>query len=175
MGSLNKKFYINRFGKKVKKGRKSENEFIIGNITENEKTEISKSKSEYKILNGSVLKGDEIYAIYKINDNINEFEIERIGTKKETFEDFKAHLPVSSCRAVLYLYELNYNSLQIKKLCFISWCPDRARIRDKMIFASIRNNFVKSCQEIDLSISASSPIELNQETIQQKIIYSLNH
>jgi len=56
-----------------------------------------------------------------------------------------------------------------QKLVYISWCPDNAAVRTKMLHGSTTNT-VKSKLGLDKGLQASVPSECEEELLQKKIL-----
>eukprot|EP01084_Bolivina_argentea_P259208 437285_1 len=55
-----------------------------------------------------------------------------------------------------------------KKICFVSWVPDSAKIRNKMVYAAARETFKDSLFGVRRSIFASNEDELNVSILKNK-------
>ena len=75
------------------------------------------------------------YFVYKI-ENSAEVVIDTFGDKSKNYDDFVACLPPDECRYCVF--DLDYittDGRQGNKIVFISWSPDTAKIRQKMVYA----------------------------------------
>lgn len=79
---------------------------------------------------------DNRYFVYKI-ENDAEIVIDTFGDKSKTYDDFCACLPPNECRyGVFDLDFTTQDGRQGNKLVFISWSPDTAKIKNKMVYAA---------------------------------------
>lgn len=79
---------------------------------------------------------DNRYFIYKI-ENDAEIIVDTFGDKSKTYDDFTACLPPNECRyGVFDLDFTTRDGREANKLIFISWSPDTAKIKNKMVYAA---------------------------------------
>lgn len=79
---------------------------------------------------------DNRYFVYKI-ENDAEIVVDTFGDKSKTYDDFTACLPPTECR--YGVFDLDYTTRdgrEANKLIFISWSPDTAKIKNKMVYAA---------------------------------------
>jgi cofilin len=80
----------------------------------------------------------------------------------ETFEKFLSFFPENKCRYAVYNVSLGCMQDNIKamrdKLVFLTWAPDTAKIKDKMMIASSKDSLKKACVGIahDMQFSDES-------------------
>nr|AGA16540.1 actin depolymerising factor 1 [Cryptocaryon irritans] len=81
------------------------------------------------------------YIIYKIDgDNI---VTDSVGNREETFENFIKVIPQNNARYAVFDYYFKTNevpSREIQKLIFIFYCPDTAPLKEKMLYASSKDD-----------------------------------
>lgn len=89
---------------------------------------------DFKLQKGE-FKGSS-YIIYRINDSKDKIIIDQIGEAGKTYEDFVGELPENEPRyaAVDIKFETG-DGRETSKLVLISWVPDTAKIRMKMMYA----------------------------------------
>lgn len=79
---------------------------------------------------------DNRFFVYKI-ENDAEIVVDTFGDKSKTYDDFTACLPPNECRyGVFDLDFVTLDGRQGNKLVFISWSPDTAKIKNKMVYAA---------------------------------------
>lgn len=83
------------------------------------------------------------YAIFFIKDDIH-IDVEVIGAREENYDDFLTNLQaggVKECRYGLFDFEYTYQCegttdlSKKQKLFLMSWCPDTAFIKRKMLYS----------------------------------------
>lgn len=83
------------------------------------------------------------YVIFFIKDE-KQIDVEVIGTRDEEYEQFLANLQVGGageCRYGLYDFEYMHQcqgtseSSKKQKLFLMSWCPDTAKVKKKMLYS----------------------------------------
>lgn len=75
------------------------------------------------------------FFVYKI-ENSSEIVVDTFGDKSKNYDDFVACLPTNECR--YGVFDLDFTTTdgrQGNKIVFISWSPDTAKIRQKMVYA----------------------------------------
>ncbi|KAN0079950.1 hypothetical protein V8E55_009516 [Tylopilus felleus] len=108
------------------------------------------------------------YIIYNLNQGLTEIVVQK-ASKEGDFETFVADLPASECRWAVYDFEYDVGSEgKRNKICFISWSPDDAKVRQKMVFASSREALKRKLDGIAIEIQGTSFDEVTYETILAK-------
>ncbi|KAF8645199.1 hypothetical protein AX16_008026 [Volvariella volvacea WC 439] len=109
------------------------------------------------------------YIIYSLNDSLTEI----VTLKKETstdWEQFLKDLPEDQCRWAVYDFEFEKEGGGLRnKLLFISWSPDNAKIKQKMVFAASRDALRRSLVGIAAEIQATDVDEITRETVLEKV------
>ena len=83
------------------------------------------------------------YIIYKIGDS--SIEVETIGARAETFQDFKTKLPYTDCRYGIFDQEYRtYDGRPASKIWFVSWLPVNSNPYNKMAYTSAKARFRES-------------------------------
>lgn len=101
------------------------------------------------------------YYIYKIQDK-KTIVIEKSGERGETYDDFKASLPENEPRYGLIDLEFETNDGRpTSKLVFISWNPDTAGVRDKMIYSSSKESIKNVLNGVGIHINSTDQAELD--------------
>lgn len=119
-------------------------------------------------MSGVTINGDVVDAFTKVKSGKAKFAVFRISDDKKTvivdensenefkrggsaaaFEQFREALPEKQCRYGVYYAELACKGSDgIKgireKLIFVTWAPDNAGIRDKMLIASSKDSLKKA-------------------------------
>jgi len=95
------------------------------------------------------------FIIYRVTDDKKKIGVEKIADKKsqgtstsqEEFGEFAQALPSDDCRYAVYDFSYPGVEGQVKdKLLFISWCPDTAPIKSKMLYASSKDGLKKKLE-----------------------------
>ena len=67
------------------------------------------------------------FLIFKIGDD--EVEVERVGERGETFEDFKMALPFTDARYGIFDQDyLTHDGRPASKIWFVSWLPSNSTV-----------------------------------------------
>jgi len=113
------------------------------------------------------------YIIYKLNKENTQIVIEKVSQGGD-YEDFLEDLPAYECR--WGVFDLEYRKetaegepiVKYNKLMFVHWCPDTAKIKDKMVFASSKEALRRSLVGIPIEIQASEYSDVAKETVVAK-------
>lgn len=124
----------------------------------------------------TVKNGKSKYCIFRIADNEksiivdeNECPTYKRNANPEDFESFRSQFPSNKCRYGIFISQLACcGSDGIKgyrdKIIFITWAPDTARIKDKMMIAASKEAIKKSCVGIhyDFQFSCEADSEASE-------------
>jgi cofilin len=103
-----------------------------------------------------------------LNGDESEIVIER-SVESETWENFVAGLPKNDCRYIVYDFDYEPAEGGIrKKIIFIFWSPDVAKIRAKMIYASSEES-LQSKLNVQTRIQANDFSDLDFDSILSRI------
>jgi cofilin len=83
---------------------------------------------------------------------------------KDDYEEFLSELPENDCRWAVYdfKYELPEGGKRTKIL-FVSWTPDIAPVRKRMVFASSKSALTRSLVGVAAEVQATDLDDLNYE------------
>jgi len=113
------------------------------------------------------LKKKHKYIIFKLNDT--KTEIVPLKTSSGDYDEFLEDLPETECRWAVYDLEFtNEEGGLRKKIVFVNWSPDDAKIKDKMVTASSRDALRRSLVGISTDIQATDFSEVAYETVLEK-------
>jgi cofilin len=91
--------------------------------------------------------------------------IEKQGSIDKTYDDFVADLPEDDCRYGLIDLEFETDDGRpTSKLVFISWNPDTASIRPKMLYSGSKEAIKSALMGVGIHINATDHSELDLET-----------
>ena len=104
------------------------------------------------------------YFTYLIKDK-KVIEIDKQGPITATYDDFVKDLPENDCRyGVIDLEFESEDGRPTSKLVFISWNPDTASVRSKMVYAGSKEAMKSALQGVGININATDYSELDLET-----------
>ncbi|KNG91710.1 actin depolymerizing factor [Aspergillus nomiae NRRL 13137] len=103
------------------------------------------------------------YIIYGLNSSNTEITVLKTSPS-DSYDDFIADLPETECRWVVYdlEYETEGNH-KANKVVFISWSPEYAKIKQKMLYASAGDALRRELSGIAAQISATEYNEVAYE------------
>lgn len=91
--------------------------------------------------------------------------IEKQGPREATYEDFVADLPENECRYGLIDIEFESDDGRpTSKLVFITWNPDTASVRLKMLYSGSKEAIKSALVGVGIHINATDHSELDFET-----------
>lgn len=103
------------------------------------------------------------YFIYKI-ENKKTIVIEKQGELSKTYDDFIEELPENDCRYGLIDIEFETSDGRpTSKIIFISWNPDTAPVRPKMLYAGSKDALKAALVGVGIHINATDHSELDFE------------
>jgi len=87
-----------------------------------------------------------------------------MGSIDKTYDDFVADLPEHDCRyGLIDLDFLAKDGRQTSKMVFISWNPDTAPVRSKMIYSGSKEVIKSALNGVGIHINATDYSELDLE------------
>eukprot|EP00986_Skeletonema_menzelii_P016433 scaffold14557_cov133-Skeletonema_menzelii.AAC.5 len=104
------------------------------------------------------------YFIYEIKDK-KTITIEKQGAREKTYDDLVEELPENDCRYVLI--DIDFESSDgrpTSKIVFITWNPDTAKIRSKMLYSGSKEALKSALTGVGIHINATDHSELDFET-----------
>jgi len=108
------------------------------------------------------------YILFNLNKDNTEIIVEKTSTATD-YDAFLADLPEGECRWAAYDFEFEKEGAGKRtKLCFISWVPEDAKVKQKMLFASSREAIRRSLVGIHVEIQATEYSEVTYEAVLEK-------
>ncbi|KAH9065452.1 actin depolymerizing factor [Lactarius vividus] len=104
------------------------------------------------------------YILFTLNKEKTEIVVEKASIGGD-YEDFTEDLPALECRWAVYDLEFDTEDGKRNKLVFVSWSPDGAKIKDKMVAASSKDALRRSLVGIAVDIQATDFSEVERETV----------
>lgn len=117
------------------------------------------------------------YVIFNIRDE-KQIDAEVIGERDAEYDQFLEDLQkggTGECRYGLYDFEYMHQhqgtteSSKKQKLFLLLWCPDTAKIKMKMLYASSFDALKKSLVGVQKYIQASDLSEASKESVEEKL------
>merc|ERR1712045_157259 len=114
------------------------------------------------------------YVTFMIADG--KIKVDKIGDRESTYDQFLADLCVKDgdaddCRYAIYDYEYVVHAQGTEashrsRLFLVSWCPDSARIKKKMIYAASFDSLKKAFTGVQKIIQANGADEVEQTYVE---------
>jgi len=105
------------------------------------------------------------YFIFKIGSDKKSIIIEKKGALDKEYDDLVSDLPETDCR--YGLIDLDFETddgRPTSKLVFISWNPDTASVRTKMLYSGSKEAIRSALTGVGIHINATDYSELDFET-----------
>lgn len=117
------------------------------------------------------LKKKSKYIIYAISDDSKEIVVEKVS-ESQSYDDFLEDLPAGSCRYAVYDFEYDLADSEGKrnKICFFTWSPDEAKIKNKMVYAASKRALREALVGIALEIQGTDASEVAFNTVLEKAL-----
>jgi len=109
------------------------------------------------------------YVLYKLSDDLKEIVVEKKSTATD-YEEFIGDLPENDCRWAVYDLEYDTDDGKRNKIFFISWSPDSAKVKSKMLYASSRDALRRSLQGIAKELQGTEYSEVAYEVALEKAL-----
>lgn len=122
--------------------------------------EVTSAFNDFKLQQGDKLR----FMIYAI-ENKKTIVISEKGERSKTFDDFCAALPDDDCR--YGLVDLDFTTTDgrpTSKLVLITWNPDTAPIRSKMLYSGSKEALKTALNGVGVHINATDRSELDFES-----------
>ncbi|XP_050502612.1 cofilin/actin-depolymerizing factor homolog [Diabrotica virgifera virgifera] len=116
------------------------------------------------------------FAIFYIKDG-KQIDVEHIGERNAEYDDFLTKLQeggANECRYGLFDFEYMHQcqgtseSTKKQKLFLMSWCPETASVKKKMVYAS-SFEYLKKALVIQKSIQATDLAEASITAVEEKL------
>jgi len=117
------------------------------------------------------------YVVFVIEDE-KTIKVETVGNRDATYDDFLTDLTKSGegeCRYALYDFEYLHQcegtaeTSKKQKLFLMSWCPDTAKIKKKMLYSSSFDAIKKALVGVGKYIQATDTAEASKESVEEKL------
>ncbi|XP_069136468.1 actophorin-like [Argopecten irradians] len=119
--------------------------------------------------------------VFKLNKNYTEVELEtEVSCGKhddmfDAYDEFMTKMPKDQCRYGVFEYggRKDTEGKMISKAIFVSWAPDSAAMKQKMVHASSLNALKIKLNLGDI-IQAADPSDLSEDTICERLKIKLD-
>jgi len=131
---------------------------------------------------GELKKGSLKACVFRLTDDKKSIIVddgsaipaERGAGKPEDFEKFQSFLPAGICRYAVYNFVLKLSSgdgmdQTRDKMVFITWAPDDAKIKDKMLTAASKDALKKKLDGVALEFQCSCESDIQASNFIEKL------
>ncbi|KAH9448066.1 hypothetical protein MJO29_011387 [Puccinia striiformis f. sp. tritici] len=111
------------------------------------------------------------YIIYALSADSKEIVVEKVS-ESQSYDEFLEDLPAGACRYAVYdfEYELEESEGKRNKLCFFTWSPDEAKIKNKMLYAASKKAIRDALVGIGMEIQGTDASEVAYNTVLEKAV-----
>ncbi|KAH0789918.1 putative actin depolymerizing factor [Histomonas meleagridis] len=114
------------------------------------------------------------YVLFTISNDERFIVVDKKGPKGKTYEDLINDLPQRDICFAVYDYDFHDEEGNLRnRLIFISWVPNNAPARRKMISASTRVTFKNALPGVGLGIQANDYSEIQESELLARCIASV--
>jgi cofilin len=106
------------------------------------------------------------FLVFAINNDVVEVAFK--GPRTATYDDFLSKVGKDTPCYAVYDFEFDVDGGKRDKLLFISWIPDIAKVRPKMIYASTKESVKAKIGDGLLEIQATDASEISYEAVLAK-------
>jgi len=142
---------------------------------------VKREKIEYNLSLSRVRRWSELslfrYVVFYIKEE-KSITVESVGERDAKYDDFLNDLQKAGeteCRYGLYDFEYEHqcqgttDSSKKQKLFLMSWCPDSAKIKKKMLYSSSFDALKKSLVGVHKYIQATDSSEASEESVEKQL------
>jgi len=116
------------------------------------------------------------FVVFHIKDD-KCIAVETLGEPGSKYEDFLSALQKegpAECRYGIYDFEYMHQSqgteaIPKKKLILMSWCPENAKVKKKMLYSSSFDALKRALVGINKCIQATDISEASEETVEKQL------
>ena len=113
------------------------------------------------------------YVLFTFSDDERFIVVDKTGPKGSKYEDFLSDLPERDVRFAVYDYDFTNDDGNLRnRLVFISWAPNSAPARKKMLSASTRVSFKNALPGVGPGIQANDYSEIQESEILARCLAS---
>ncbi|MER7224953.1 actin-binding ADF family protein [Streptomyces rubradiris] len=109
------------------------------------------------------------YVLFNLNADNTEIVVQKVSSSPE-YDDFIADLPETECRWAVYDFEFEKEGAgERSKLVFVSWLPDTAKVKQKMLFTASKEELRRSLVGIAVEVDCSDSSEVAYDSLLDKV------
>ena len=109
------------------------------------------------------------YYVYRIEDGV--VVIDSFGERDATYDQMVDSLPADECRYCLIDMEFETSDGRpTSKLVFVSWCPDTASVRNKMLYSGSKDALKSALVGVSVHINATDYSEIALDTVMPTVM-----
>jgi len=120
-----------------------------------------------KQFNDLKLKHNLKYIVYGMNKDMTQIQVLKTAGPEANYDQFKEEFPDGECRYGVFDAEYTDPKTggQRNKIVFYIWCPDSAKVRPKMIYASSKDELKKRLVGVATEVQASDKSEMEYSEV----------
>jgi cofilin len=114
-----------------------------------------------------------LYVIYKISDDYKKIIVEERAGHEKTYNDFvetmKAAEAKRQCRYAIFDVRFMHGEVPQEKLAFFLWSPDKATVKQKMLYTSSKLAFKAKLRGVHADIQCTDESDLIMTNILERV------
>ncbi|MFE6836706.1 actin-binding ADF family protein [Streptomyces sp. NPDC057705] len=107
------------------------------------------------------------YVIFNLNRDNTEVIVEKVSGSTD-YDDFIKDLPEAECRWAVYDFEFEKAGVGKRTITFVSWAPDPAKIKQKVLFASCKDALRRALVGVALEVQGTEYSEVAYASVLDK-------
>merc|ERR1712159_446242 len=107
------------------------------------------------------------FVIFKIDSS--SIVVASEGAPTASFDEFVEALPENEPRYAVFDFDYDKDGCKKSKIMFVTWNPDTAPIRQKMIYASSKDRFKRELDGIQVELQATDFSEVEEKAFIDKV------
>ncbi|EGN98469.1 hypothetical protein SERLA73DRAFT_138937 [Serpula lacrymans var. lacrymans S7.3] len=108
------------------------------------------------------------FIVFTLNSDNTEIIVHKTSDSPD-YDEFLAELPERECRWAVYDFEYEKGEGKRNKICFYSWSPDDAKVKQKMLLASSKDALRRSLVGIATEVQGTDFSEVAYESVLDKV------
>jgi cofilin len=107
-----------------------------------------------------------------MNDALTLVEVKEVGKRDATYADIYQRLKSDWSSTPCYLvfdYETDTDEGKRQKLLFISWTPNGAKVKQKMVYAGTRGDLKSKLPGIQIDLQATDLSDIEESLVASKV------
>ncbi|XP_041355163.1 cofilin-like [Gigantopelta aegis] len=119
-----------------------------------------------------------LYIIYRLTDDLRKVMVEEKAGLDKSYQDFVDKLKEAEskrqCRYAIFDVKFFHGDVPQQRLAFFLWSPDTATVRQKMLYSSSKQAFLRKLQGMRVIIQCNDDTDLAMSNVLDRCISKYN-